>query len=179
MARRRIRAAIVGAMERSNPPAPVRGSTDVAEVDSAPALRDADEILARADADAAAADEARERYRTHPMSVLAADDRIAPLLAPGEGVVAVRRSAVLERREVPPSVEGSTGLAGDLYLTTRRLVLVGRRTVSFPLDEIAEAMLSGDQLLLVMRNGEGASFGVAQPRLLRVEIAAARAAAKA
>ncbi len=95
-----IRAAIVGAMERSNPPAPVRGSTDAAEVDGAPALRDADEILARAEADAAAANEARERYRTQPMAVLEPDDRIAPLLAPGEGVVAVRRSAVLERREV-------------------------------------------------------------------------------
>lgn len=165
-------------MERLNPPTPVRGSNDALEADGAPALRDADEILARTALDEDAADEARERYRTEPMALLEADDRIAPLLAPGEDVVAVRRSAVLERREVPPGAEGSIGLAGDLYLTTRRLVLVGRRTVSFDLGEIAEAMLSGDQLLLVMPNGQGASLGVTKPRLLRVEIAAARASGR-
>lgn len=165
-------------MERLNPPTPVRGSDDALEADVAPALRDADEILARAAADETAADEARGRYRTQPMAVLEADDRIAPLLVLGEDVVAVRRSAVLERREVPPGAEGSMGLAGDLYLTSRRLVLIGRRSVSFDLGEIAEAMLSGDQLLLVMRNGDGASLGVAQPRLLRVEIAAARASGR-
>lgn len=39
-------------------------------------------------------------------------------------------------------------------------------------------MLSGEQLLLVMRGGQGAALSVAQPRLLRVEIAAARALAR-
>ncbi len=173
-----MRGRIVGGMERMNPPTPVRGSDGAVEVAGAPALRDADEILARTALDENAADEARERYRTEPMALLEADDRIAPLLAPGEDVVAVRRSAVLERREVPPGAEGSMGLAGDLYLTSRRLVLVGRRTVSFALGEVAEAMLAGDQLLLVMRNGDGASLGVAQPHLLRVEIAAARASGR-
>lgn len=173
-----MRGRIVGGMELLNPPTPVRGSDDAVEADGAPVLRDADEILVRAAADENAADEARERYRTEPMALLRADDRIAPLLAPGEDVVAVRRSAVLERREVPPGAEGQMGLVGDLYLTTRRLVLVGRRTVSFDLGVIAEAMLAGDQLLLVMRDGQGASLGVAQPRLLRVEIAAARTAAR-
>jgi len=173
-----MRGRIVGGMELLNPPTPVRGSDDAVEADGAPVLRDADEILVRAAADENAADEARERYRTEPMALLEADDRIAPLLAPGEDVVAVRRSAVLERREVPPGAEGPMGLVGDLYLTSRRLVLVGRRTVSFDLGEIAEAMLAGDQLLLVMRDGQGASLGVAQPRLLRVEIAAARTAAR-
>jgi hypothetical protein len=38
-------------------------------------------------------------------------------------------------------------------------------------------MLAGERLLIVMRDGEGVSLGVAQPRLLRVEIAAARVAA--
>lgn len=165
-------------MERLNPPTPVRSSDAAVEAAGAPALRDADKILARAAADETAADEAREWYRTQPMALLEADDRIAPLLAPGENVLEVRRSAVLERREVTPGAEGSIGLAGDLYLTSRRLVLVGRRTVSIELREIAEAMLAGDQLLLVMRNGDGASLGVARPRLLRVEIAAARASGR-
>jgi hypothetical protein len=165
-------------MERLNPPTLARGSDASVDVDGAPALRDADGILARAAADETAADEAREDYRTQPMAVLAADDRIAPLLRPDEDVLAVRRSAMLERREALASAEGPIGLAGDLYLTSRRLVFVGRRTVSFDLGEIAEAMLAGDRLLLVMRDGQGASLGVAQPRLLRVEIAAARASGR-
>ena len=156
--------------------ATARGDSDTAD---GAALDDAAEILARAQADEADANRAREAYRTRPMAALEPDATIAPLLAPGERVVALRRSAWLDRRQAPPGAAGSAGLAGDLYLTSKRLVLVGRRSVSFELDEIEEAMLSGDQLLLVMRDGQGASLGVAQPRLLRVEIAAARAFARA
>jgi len=145
----------------------------------AAALREAAEILARAQADEAAADRARASYRTRPMAALQPDEVIARLLTPGEQVVAIRRSAVLDRRQAIAGAPGAaSGLAGDLYLTSRQLVLVGRRSVSFDLEEIDEAMLSGDQLLLVMRDGQGASLGVAQPRLLRVQIAAARALAR-
>lgn len=164
-------------MERTNWLRSARGSSDTAGADGAPALRDATQILARAQADEAAADEARERYRTQPHAMLEPDARIAPLLAAGEHVVAVRRSALLDRREPAVGSDVPTGLAGDLYLTSRRLVLVGRLTLSFHLDEIEEAMLSGERLLLVMPGGQGASLDVAQPRLLRVEIAAARVAA--
>lgn len=163
-------------MERTNRPTSAQGSTDTA---GAPALRDAAAILARAQADEAAADAARERYRTQPMAALDPDARIGPLLVSGERVPAVRRSAMVDRREPALGWDEPSGLAGDLYLTSRRLVLVGRHTLSLELDEIEEAMLSGDQLLLVMRGGQGAALGVAQPRLLRVEIAAARAFARA
>jgi hypothetical protein len=162
-------------MERMSRPTPARGSSETA---GAPALRDAAEILARAQADEAAADEARDRYRMQPMAALEPDARIEPLLCPGERVLAVRRSALLDRRQPVLGSEAPSGLAGDLYLTSRRLVLVGRHTLSIDLDEIEEAMLSGDQFLLVMRGGQGAALGVAQPRLLRVEIAAARASAR-
>jgi hypothetical protein len=166
-------------MDHTYPPTPARGSPDTAGVDGAPALRDATEILARADADEAAAGEARERYRRQPMAALEPDARIGPLLAPGEQVVAVRRSAVLNRRQALPGSDAPTGLGGDLYVTSRRLVLVGRLTLSFALADIEEAMLSGERLLLVMRDGQGASLDVGRPRLLRVEIAAARASARA
>ena len=162
-------------MECTNRPTPAHGPSDVA---GAPALRDAAEILARAEADEAAADEARERYRTRPTAALAPDARIGPLLAPGEQVLAKRESAFVDRRQPLPGSDEPSGIAGDLYLTSRRLVLAGRYTLAFELDEIEEALLSGDQLLLVMRDGRGASVGVAQPRLLRVEIAAARAVAR-
>jgi hypothetical protein len=166
-------------MDRMSRPTPARGPSDTAGIAGAPALWDAAAILARAEADESAADEARERYRTQPMNVLAPDDRIAPLLVPGEQVVAVRRGVVLDRRQPAPGSDSPVGLAGDLYLTSRRLVLVGRLTLSFDLDRMDEAMLSGDTLLLVMHDGQGASLEVAEPRLLRVEIAAARASARA
>jgi hypothetical protein len=165
-------------MERTNWLRFARGSSDAAGADGAPALRDAAQILARAQADEAAADEARDRYRTQSMAALEPDARIAPLLRAGEHLVAVRRSAMLDRRQPVLGLDASTDLGGDLYLTPRRLVLVGRRTLSFDLDGIEEVMLAGERLLLVMRDGEGASLSVTQPRPLRVEIAAARASAR-
>jgi hypothetical protein len=48
--------------------------------------------------------------------------------------------------------------------------------VSFRLDAIRDVILSGDQLLVVLCDGQGVTVRVRQPRLLRVEIAAARAA---
>ena len=112
------------------------------------------------------------------MEALEPDARVAPLLTPDEHVLAVRRSVMLDRRQPQAGSDAPSGLAGDLYVTSRRLVLVGRLTLSFDLDEIEEAMLSGERLLLVLRDGQGASLAVAQPRLLRVEIAAARASAR-
>jgi hypothetical protein len=144
----------------------------------APAVRDAAAILARAAADEAAASQARERYRVEPLLALEPDARIAPLLAPGEHLLAVRRSVMLDRR---PSRSGSdvpASIAGDLYLTARRLVLLGRIALSFDLDDIEETGLSGEHLLLVMRNGSCISLDAAEPRLLRVEIGSARAAAR-
>ena len=143
----------------------------------APALRDAAEILARSDADQAEADQTRTRYAAEGMPTLEPDARIAPLLGPGERVVAVRHSAQLDRRLPEPGPEGPAGLGGDLYVTSRRLVLVGRVTLSFDLAEIEDAVISGERLLLVVRGGRGFSLDVAGPRLLRVKIAAARASA--
>lgn len=143
-----------------------------------PAVRDATEILARAAEDEAAADQARERYRTAAMASLEPDARIGPLLARDERVVAVRRSAMLDRRQPVIGWDQPTGLGGDLYVTSKRLALVGSVTLSFELDEVEDAMLSGERLLLVLRGGQGISIDASRPRLLRVEIATARAAAR-
>lgn len=144
----------------------------------APAIRDASAILARAHADEAAADRARETYRTHPLPTLEPDAGIAPLLGPDERVVAVRRSAQLDRRQPVPGADAPLGLAGDLYLTCRRLVLVGRLVVSLDLGDIEEVGLSGERLLLALHDGQGMTIDVEQPRLLRVEVATARALAR-
>jgi len=156
----------------------VAAAGDAVAPEDAAALRDAAEILALAESDELAAGRAREAYRTRPMARLEPDPSIARLLAPGEHLHAVRRSALLERRESATATGASAGLGGTVYLTSKRLVLVGRRTVAFALEDIVEAMLSGDQLLLVMRDGRGAALRVVQPRLFRVEVAAARAAAR-
>ena len=164
----------------SSPPVPGDGAglDDASALSDEPALRDAAEILARAMADEAAADEARDRYRTEPLATFAPDARVAPLLGSGECLVAVRRSAVFDRRQPVLGSDVPTGLGGDLYLTTRRLILIGRLTLAFELDEIEDAMLSGERLLLVMKGGQGLSLDVAWPRLLRVEIAAARVSSR-
>ena len=144
----------------------------------APAIRDASAILARAQADEAAADQARETYRTQPLPALEPDAAIAPVLGLDERVVAVRRSVQLDRRQPIPGSDAPLGLAGDLYLTSRRLALVGRVMVSLDLADIEEVGLSGERLLLALRDGQGISLVVEQPRLLRVEVATARARAR-
>ena len=167
-------------MEQSGGNAP----PDVAEAGRAPndfpegdpAIRDAAEILARVAADDAAADEARERYRIGPLPSLDANPGAAAQLEPGEHIVAIRESVVLDRREPRPDLAALAGVAGTLYVTTRRLMLVGRIRLSIDLPEIEDVAVSGERLLLVLRDARGVSLETARPRLLRVELAAARAA---
>jgi hypothetical protein len=70
---------------------------------------------------------------------------------------------------------GCPGLAGDLYVTSARLVHVGRTVLEYDLGAIREAVVSAERLLLILCDGVGVAVDVARPRLLRVEIAAARA----
>jgi hypothetical protein len=140
-----------------------------------PFAREADAPARSKDEDAAAA--ARARYRVEPMTLLEPDAAIAPRLTCGESLLAIRRRALLERRHDPSGAVGP-GLEGDLYLTSRRLIHVGRPTLVFELDDIEEVITSGDRLLLVLRDGAGISIEVDQPRLLRVEISMARATAR-
>ncbi len=105
------------------------------------------------------------------------DDRIGVMLAPGEMVVAVRRSVILERRK--GWLEPGGGLGGDLYVTTQRLVYLGRMPVEYPLAEIREAIVADGALWLVVGESRGVEIAVEDPCLLRVEIAAVREAARA
>ena len=165
-------------MDESTRPTPARAMSGAGPADGDPAFRDAAKILARAEADESAANQARELHRAKAMTPMEPDLRIAPVLDPDERLYAVRRHAVLDRRQALVGPNAQSGIAGDLYLTSRRLVLLGRRPLAFDLDGIEEVLLSGERLLLVMRDGEGASLSVTQPRLLRVEIAAARQSAR-
>ena len=125
-------------------------------------------------ADEASADDARRRLRERGIVPIEPDERIGVMLEPGELVVTTRRAALLDRRQSRPI--DAPGLGGDLYVTTRRLVHLGRRPVVYDLDEIDEAIVVGDRLVLVVDDGLGVAIAVDDPRVLRVEIAAARAA---
>lgn len=126
------------------------------------------------DTDDVAAAEARRCYRRRGLVPLVPDGRITPFLRPCEQLVAVRHGARVDRRHAPLA---PPDLSGDLYVTSSRLVHLGRRTVSVDLDEIEEAVVSGEEtLLLVLRGGRGVRLDVERPRLLRVQIAAARTA---
>jgi hypothetical protein len=125
--------------------------------------------------DQAAADEARLRFRRQGVAQLDSDERIGPLLEPGEQLVAIRRSAVMYRPQNPDSGVSSP-IEVDVYVTSRRLVLAGPDLLAFDLATVDEAVVSHERLLLVLCDGVGLALEVGWPRLLRVEIAAARAA---
>ena len=127
-------------------------------------------------ADEASAGEARRRLREQGIVPIEPDDRIGVMLAPEELVVAVRRSVSLERRKGWREPGG--GLGGDLYVTTRRLVHLGRVPIEYPLGEIREAVVAEGALRLVVSASHGVEIAVHDPCLLRVEIAAVREAAR-
>jgi hypothetical protein len=146
--------------------------------------------VARAEADDVSAREARIHYRAHGLPSLDPDERIGPLLRPSERVVARREAAFLELLLRPesesagtPETTGTTGQAealtgGDLYVTTNRLLHIGRSLLAIELEAIEEMALAAERLLLTIRGGGGIGLEAGEPRLLRVQIAAAIAAAR-
>jgi hypothetical protein len=129
-----------------------------------------------ASADAASADVARRRLREQGIVRVEPDGRIGVMLAPGEDVITVRRAVAFERRTGVQNP--AEALVGDVYVTTARLVCLGRVRVEVPLAEIREAVVSSGALLLVIGDGRGLEIRTGDPCLLRVEIAAVREAAR-
>jgi hypothetical protein len=128
------------------------------------------------DADERAATDARRRYQSGPMASLAPDAVIAEHLAPGEQVLAVRPCVGFEQR--PGSAAGTIGGRAVLYLTNRRIILYSAPLIEIDLDDIQEVLVASGRLLLVLGDGAGVVIETELPRLLRVEIAAARSAAR-
>jgi hypothetical protein len=139
------------------------------------ALRDAAEILAVAQADEEAAIHARRAIRDAGLPELVADAEVASLLAADETVAEVRSSVALERHLHDGTVDE---MSGRLYLTTQRLLLLGRYTLSASLADVEELSLAAERLLVTLRDGTGLSIDAGRPRLLRVQIAAAVEAAR-
>jgi hypothetical protein len=127
--------------------------------------------------DEAEADAARRRLRKQGIIAIEPDNQVAGLLDGDELLVAIRHAVDLNRRQPGPLER--RGLPGDLYVTTRRLLHLGVETISYDLARIREAVIAGDGLMLMLDDGQGVAISTSHPNLLRVEIAAARAAARA
>lgn len=147
----------------------------VAEERGGPALRDAGEILSRIEADEVAAAAARSAYLEAGLPVLKPDEAIARELRADERIHARRSPAFLNCVDADG---GGAGGDGHLYLTSHRLVHVGPVIFSVGLPDIQELAIAGERLLLSLKGGDGLSLDVDDPRLLRVQIGAARGAAQ-
>lgn len=134
------------------------------------AASDAAALVQRAEEDERAANEVRDRAQSEPIQPLPApeDPRLVAALE-GEALFATRRSAILNagRGDVP-------GYGGTLCVTSTRLLLVGQVTIALRLVDLQETALAGGRLLITLRDGEGLTLDVGQPRLLRAQIAAVR-----
>lgn len=142
------------------------------------AVRDAQNIAARIAADEAAADEARQAYQAGGLPAIEPDAGAGAILEPGEILHAVRASALLEER----ALTNGAGLprGGTLYLTSERVVHTGAESTELALAAIEEMVVALERLVLIrLRNGSDLAVEVDQPRLLRVQLAAAIAAARA
>ena len=167
------------------------------------ALRDATDIVARTAADEADAIAARERYRADGIGTIAPDPEIASRLGDNERLIETRPGAMVGRAQLTgvggiggaagedgagtasSAAQGVDALSGRLYLTTSRLVLLSRPAdrptdteLSVGLVDIEELACVGERLLVSLADGTGLTIDAGRPRLLRVQIAAARAASR-
>lgn len=167
------------------------------------ALRDATDIVARTAADEADAIAARERYRTDGIGTIEPDPEIAGRLADDEWLIETRPGAMVGRAQLTgvggiggaagedgagtasSAAQGVDALSGRLYLTTSRLILLSRPAdrptdteLSVGLVDIEELACVGERLLVSLADGTGLTIDAGRPRLLRVQIAAARAASR-
>ena len=153
-------------------------------------------------ADESDAIQARERYRNEGLDAIEPDPEIRARLHPNEQLVEMRPGAMVGRALLA-GVGGAAGedgegtassaaqhlvesLSGRLYLTTARLLLLVRPTADGPADgeltvglaDIEELACVGERLLVSLADGTGLTIDAGRPRLLRVQIAAARAASR-
>lgn len=129
-----------------------------------------------AETDDAAASEARARFRSFGLEPVVADDQIRSLLDANEQVLAVRHSVGVDRRLGSSRASAIDSIRCDLYVTTARLVLIGQEVISFDLEQVEDSALAGESVLLLLHDGVGIVLDADRPRLLRVQIAAARTA---
>lgn len=162
---------------RPEPVRPDPTSGAALTTDEGPALRDARSIAARIADDEMQANEARQRYQSDGLPQLDADGRLAPMRRDDETLHAIHPGAMLEHGS--SGNNGAHLIGGTLYLTSQRLVHLAEETTEVPLGDVEEMAIALERLLLIRLRGElDLAIDVAHPRLLRVQIAAAKAAAR-
>ena len=132
----------------------------------APAIEDAEAVLARVRKDEDDARVERDRLNAggSPQQL---DAGASPVpLRTAESVIDVRAAVQAERLES----QDEPG-RGRLILTNERIVLSGPVPLDVPLGEINEVSLAGERLMLALRDGTGWCLDVPAPRLFRVRLA--------
>jgi hypothetical protein len=142
------------------------------------AVRDAQTIADRIAAGETAADDARQAYQADGLPAIEPDAGAVAILQPGETLHAMHASALLEEAGVPSGAAQPRG--GTLYLTSERVVHSGTESTELPLADVEEMAIALERLVLIRRrDGSDLAVEVDQPRLLRVQLAAAIAAVRA
>lgn len=100
-----------------------------------------------------------------------APPRFLPL--PGESVLFITSGAIVDRFGHADSVE----TPGTIILTDRRVVHLGRVATATGIDDIVEAGLAGERLILDAGGGRAMVLAVPNPGLLRRHLAILRAGA--
>ena len=131
-------------------------------------------VEAQALTDEEQARRAREQYRERGIPQLAPDSTIAPHLEPGERVVGMRAEAGVAR--VDEESHSAVRDDGPLYVTSTRLLHLGRTISEICLTDIEELAMADDRILLTIAGGRGLMVDVSDPRQFRVLLAAARTA---
>jgi hypothetical protein len=122
--------------------------------------------------DEALASAARAHYRKEGIASIEPDGAIRSALCSDEQVLAFRPGASVERLSDP---DGSPA-SGPLAVTTKRLLFVpGQPTTLASLEELDDVTLATDRLLVLLTSGTGFRISTVRPRLLRVQLAEARA----
>ncbi len=128
-----------------------------------------------ADADAedeALAAAARARYLTDGIESIEPDNAMRSALRGGEQLLALREMASID---APPH-GGPSPLSGRLALTNERLVIVDGLAITVAtLEELDDVTLIADRLQVMLASGTGFTIEAQSPRLLRVQLAEARA----
>ncbi len=121
-----------------------------------------DDALARA---------ARARFRSDGIGSIEPDQGMRSALGGDEELLAVRQNASVERLAA-----GAPPESGRLAITTERIFLLDGHAVTLAtLEELDDVTLVTDRLLVMLTGGAGFTIKAPQPKLLRVELAAARA----
>ena len=122
--------------------------------------------------DEALAAAARVRYRTDGLASIEPDRGMRSALDDDEQLLAVRETVTIDHRPI----DGSRPASGRLAITTKRLMVVdGRPRTLASFEELDDVMVVGDRLVVTLMSGSGFTVTTVQPRLLRVQLAEARA----